>query len=316
MDYSKLVELYDFLERTPSKLGKTEKIAEFLKQSGDLLPQAVLLIQGRVYPSYSEKETGIAGKTAIKVISTSLGLSESDIIRDFNSTGDLGLTAANLIKKKRQKTLFQKHLTIEKIFENLRKLGSEEGSGSQDRKIRLVSELIAHASPEEAKYIVRTVLEDLRIGVAEGIIRDAIAKAFLDCETQDKTREAVKAVEWAWFMRSDYSEIANIARNRGITGLKKVKPKLGVPIQPLLGEKSPGLEEALNSYDQAAIEYKYDGMRTQIHKEGDMVWLFTRRLEDVTKAFPDVAGMVKKSVKAGNCIIEGETILSRLIRHV
>jgi len=309
MLYSKLVEVYAKLEKTPSRLAKTDAVAGLLKESdSENLPRIVLLLQGKVFPSWSEMVIGIADKMVIKIVATATGFLESEVIKSYNETGDLGLTVEVLMGKKKQQTLGLKHIDIEKAFENLQKLAAVEGKGSQEVKISIVKELIMHSSPEEAKYIVRTSLGQLRVGVAEGVIRDAIAKAFFPGKEGDEKKEAIKAIEWAWFLRPDYGEVACIAKERGLEGLKSVALELGKPFHVLLAEKAPGLKEALESFENPQIEVKFDGARIQCHKDGDKVWLFTRRLENVTTQFPDLADMVKKGVKAKKCIIEGEAM--------
>ncbi|MBM3304267.1 MAG: ATP-dependent DNA ligase, partial [Candidatus Aenigmarchaeota archaeon] len=169
----------------------------------------------------------------------------------------------------------------------------------------------------EAKFIVRATIGDLRVGVAEGIIRDAIAKAFLighenlsdtPAKLAGVAKDAASAVEWAWFLRPDYGEVAEIARDRGINGLEKVKVEVGKPYHVLLAERSPGLKEAIESFEKVALEYKFDGARLIIHKKGNKIWLFTRRLENITKQFPELHGMVAKAVDCKECIIEGEML--------
>jgi len=306
MDYSKLVDVYEYLEKTPGRLKKTEAIAEILKKTdSENLPMIALLLQGRVFPSWSEKEIGIASKMAAKIISVSTGFSMQQVSNRFRKSGDFGLVAEDFVEKRRQRTLFKKHLTVEAVFENLQKLASVEGKGSQERKFRLVSELIASAKPKEAKYIIRTTIGDLRIGVAHGVMRDAIAKAFL---SNVDSKEVVKAVEWAWFLRPDYGEIASIAKSKGLPGLKKVKLKIGKPYHVLLAERSKGLEDALGKFDRSALEYKYDGARLVIQKKDSDIWLYTRRLENVTKQFPDVVKLAKSCIRAKNCIVEGEML--------
>ena len=240
MDYKKLVTVYGELEKTSARLKKIEIISGLLAGTREeLLPKVTLLVQGKLFPAWSESEIGIANLLMVKIISTATGFPEKDVNARFRKTGDFGLVAEELIRRKRQRTLFQKPLTVEKVFGNLRELASVEGKGSQERKFHLVSELLSSAKPEEARYIVRTVLGDLRIGVAEGVVRDSIAKAFLPGEDP---KEAVKAVEWAWFLRPDYGEIACIAKGRGLPGLKNVRLELGKAYHVLLSEKSPGLE--------------------------------------------------------------------------
>ncbi|MBU3904885.1 MAG: ATP-dependent DNA ligase [Nanoarchaeota archaeon] len=250
MKYSKLVEVYENLESDNKKLGKRDIIAELLKEtSSDDLSKVVLLISGKIFPRWSEEKTGVASQLMIKAISKSTGIGTNEIIKRFNKTGDLGKVAEELIKNKKQKTLIKKVLTIDKVFENLQRIAKEEGKDSQKRKQNLISELLSQAEPVEAKYIVKIVLEELRIGVAEGKIRDAIGLAF-NVDPKD--------VENAWFLEPDYGKVAEIAK-RG--GLSKVKAEFGIPLIPLLAIKSPSLEQALIDAKEPAIEVKFDGMR-------------------------------------------------------
>ncbi len=300
MHYSKLVSLYEELEKTPARLQKTDLIAIVLKDAEtEILSKVSLLIQGRIFPSWDERVIGVAKKLVIKVIAQTTGFSDQDIVSRYNKIGDLGLVVEELVTKKRQKTFLQKQLTVDHVFENLQKVASIEGEGSVERKVSLISELLTNAKPGEAKYIVRTVLEELRVGVAEGVLRDAIGKAFEVNPTD---------VENAWFILPDYGEVAKIAKLKGETGLKKVEIELGTPINVLLAEKSPSLEEALQTFENVALEFKFDGARCLIHKKGNKIWLFTRRLEDVTHAFPDIVELVKKNVKADNCILDSEAV--------
>ncbi|MBN2330898.1 MAG: ATP-dependent DNA ligase [Candidatus Aenigmarchaeota archaeon] len=309
MLYSKLVDVYAKLEETPSRLAKIDAVASLLQESdSENLPRIVLLLQGKVFPSWSEMVIGIADKIVIKIVATATGFPESAVVRSYRETGDLGLTVEALMGKKQQQTLGFKHIDIEKVFKNMRKLASVEGKGSQEVKISIVKELIMHSSPLEAKYIVRTSLGQLRVGVAEGVIRDAIAKAYFPDKEGDDKKDAIKAIEWAWFLRPDYGEVACIAKDKGLDGLKKATLELGKPFHVLLADKAPSLKDALESYDNLQIEQKFDGARIQAHKDGDKVWLFTRRLENVTTQFPDLVEMVRKGVKAKRCIIEGEAM--------
>jgi DNA ligase-1 len=300
MEYSVLSDVYEKLESTSAKLKKTDILAElFSKTPPELLPKVVLLSIGRVFPSYSQAELGVATQLMLRAISKATGFSTRKLEEMFKETGDLGLTIEKCIKDKKQTILFKKPLTVEKVFDNLQKIAFATGAGSQERKLNLIAELLVSAKPEEARYIVRTVLGELRIGVAEGIVRDAIAKAF---------NVDAKLVETAWNRLPDYGEIAKVARERGNAGLKKVKLEVGKPIQVLLAEKAPNLEEAMEKFENVGIEWKYDGARCQIHKKDDHIWLYTRRLEDVTNQFPDLVKLAKKGLKVKECIVEGEIL--------
>ncbi|MFH0956869.1 MAG: ATP-dependent DNA ligase [Candidatus Aenigmatarchaeota archaeon] len=310
MLYSKLADAYDELEKTASRLAKTDVVARLLSEAdAQNLPRIALLLEGRVFPAWSEKEMGIAGKTALRIVSAATGFSEDRVMKDLKETGDLGLTVEKLMAGRKQMTLGAKHIDIEKVFDSLQRLSSVEGKGSQDVKVSMVKELVMHSSPHEAKYIIRTALGELRVGVAEGVIRDAIGKAYFPEQySSDGKKEVIAAIEWAWFMRPDYGEVARMAKERGLHGLREASLKLGEPFQVLLAEKAPSLKEAIESFENVEMEWKFDGARIQAHKDGDKVFLFTRRLENVTAQFPDIVDMVRKHVKAKACVLEGEAL--------
>jgi len=309
MEYKILCDYYEKLEKESSKIGKTKILAElFSKCSSEDLERIVFLVQGIVYPKYTQLELGIATQLIIKAISKVYGASEDKIEGEFAKLGDLGLVAEKFSKGKKQATLFKKVLSIEKVFEDLRKLPLLFGEGSQEKKILTIYHLLLLAEPKEAKYLVRTILGELRIGVAEGLIRDAIVEAFLLSKTKEEKEKSEEAVDYAWNILSDFSLVAKIAKEKGIEGLKNVKIEIGRPIQVMLGEKAESIEEVVEEFGEIAAEWKYDGMRTIIMKKGDKIWLFTRRQEDVTKQFPDLIELCKKGIKAEECVIEGETI--------
>ncbi|MGC8812327.1 MAG: ATP-dependent DNA ligase [Candidatus Aenigmatarchaeota archaeon] len=311
MDYSVLVKAYKELESVSAKLKKTEILAKLFSQTPtEELNKVVLLAQGLVYPKYTGLELGIATQMMIKAVSKATGFKPEVIEEKFKKTGDLGLAAEECIKSKKQVTLFTKKLTVDFVFKNLQQLALVTGKGSQEKKLKIIAELLASAKPEEARYIVRTILQELRIGVAEGIIRDAIVDAFLSKEGMNKEEKEkmTEAVEYAWNIISDFGEVARIAKEKGVEGLKKATVKLGRPIQVMLGEKAESIKEVLDEFKKIAAEYKYDGARVQVQKQGDKIWLFTRREEEVTKQFPDLVKYLKESLKAKDCIVEGEAL--------
>ncbi|MDT7858964.1 MAG: ATP-dependent DNA ligase [Candidatus Aenigmarchaeota archaeon] len=309
MEYKLLCDYYERLEKESSKLEKTKILAElFSRCSLEELEKVVFLVQGIVYPKYTQLELGVATQLMIKAMAKAYGTSEEKIEEEFARLGDLGLVAEKLSKNKKQVTLVKKSLSVEKVFEELRKLPLFSGEGSQERKIQTIYHLLLMAEPKEAKYVTRTILGELRIGVAEGLIRDAIVEAFLPIKTKEEKEKSEEAVDYAWNILSDFSLVAKIAKEKGIEGLKNVKIEIGRPIQVMLGEKAESIEEVVREFGEVAAEWKYDGMRTIVMKKNDKVWLFTRRQEDVTKQFPDLVELCKKGIKANECVIEGETI--------
>ena len=311
MDYTILTECYEKLESVSSKLKKTEILADlFNKTPSDELSKVVLLLIGRVFPLYSEHELGVAVQMMMRTIKKATGFKSIEIENKFKKTGDLGLTAEECLKSRRQAVLFKKRLTIDFVFDNLQKIAFITGEHSQERKLNLIAELLSSAQPKEARYIARTILGELRVGVAEGLIRDATVQAFLvKAETKNEEREKMtEAVEYAWNLLSDFGEVARIAKEKGIGGLKKIRVKLGQPIQMMLGEKAESIGDVIKEFGEVAEEYKYDGMRVQIHKSGNKIWVYTRRLENMTKQFPDLVDLCLKGLKADVCVVEGEVL--------
>ncbi len=293
MKYSKLAEVYERLEKTTKKLEKRDILSEFYRS----VPKNEIALAVKFSMGLDE-DLGIATELMKTAISKAYGIPLDRVVKKFKEFGDLGLVAEYFSKRSKQMTLLKRELTLDKVYKNIMSLMEMSGKGSQDRKISLIGELLVSASPKEAKYLVRTILGDMRIGVAEGIVRDAIAKAF-DISVED--------VEEAYDILTDYGEVAKICATNP-KKLKHVEIVVGRPLRVMLAERAKNLREALDAFENPCIETKYDGFRTQIHKKGNKVWIFSRRLEDVTKQFPDLVELVKKCVKVDTCIIEGETI--------
>jgi DNA ligase-1 len=295
MKYSKIVEMYERLEATTKKLEKADILAKFFRVCDDkTLSIAAMLSTGRVFPK-GQEELGIAKELMKRIIIRATGCTAQELEKKFKQLGDLGLVAEYFAEGKKQRTLKNKELTIEKVYENLRKLPEITGTGSQEKKIGLVTELLANANGKEAKYIVRTVLGDMRIGVAHGLVRDALAKAF--------NRDA-KNVERAFNVVGDFGKVALLAKK----GKLDVDIVLGNPVRVMLAERAPDLKTALGKFKNPAVEVKYDGFRVAIHKDGDRVKIFSRRLDDVTHQFPEIVQWTKECVKSKTCILDGEAL--------
>ena len=252
MEYKKLVEVYEKLEKTTKRLEKRDIIAEILREcKEDELDKVIYLLQGRVFPQFDERKIGMSSRLILKVISKVSGETVNEVERQWKKIGDLGEVTSFLVKKKKQSTLkLGSKLTINKVFDNLLKISEFEGEGTVNKKIDLVSELIANASPVEAKFVVRTVLEDLRIGVAEGVLRDAVALAY-DVD--------VKTVEKAFDVLVDYGEVAKRAKEKKLGELSLV---IGRPFKVMFAIKVNNIEEAFEEVGKPALfEYKLDGFR-------------------------------------------------------
>lgn len=186
MRYLKLAQLYEELYTTGSTLAKTKLIADFLKKvSSNELPEIIVLLQGRAFPEWERKELGLGVRLVIKAIASASGSSTERVEQLWKKIGDLGEVAEKVLQIRKQSTLFGQKITTGKVVANLQKLASLEGKGTVDKKINLLKELLISAEPMSAKYIVRTCLEDLRVGAGRGVLRDAISQAF-EVETPKK----------------------------------------------------------------------------------------------------------------------------------
>lgn len=298
MMYEEIVDVYEALNKTSKRLEKSEILANFLKKIDKKeLRNIVYLLEGRIFPEWDERKIGFSNRLMIKAISVGSGESFSEIENLFREKGDLGLVAEEVFRKKKQSTLLGEKLDSEKILENIRKLASLEGKGSVSKKISFVSELLGNASALEAKYIVKTILENLRIGVSSGIMRDGIAKAFnLD----------VKEVEGAADLSGDYGEVAELAKNKNLGNMSL---RVGRAIKVMLALLADNIDECFEALGKPAIfEVKLDGFRLEGHYNGKEIKLFTRRMEDVSKQFPDVVKNIRKYVIGKSFIIDGEAV--------
>jgi DNA ligase-1 len=265
------------------------------------LDKVVYLTQGRIHPDYLGIELGLAEKMVIRVLAHATGLDEDRVEKLWKQKGDLGLVAEEAIGARRQKPLESKPLTVAKVHTNLDAIARESGEGSQDRKIRLLSDLLSNASPREAKYIVRMVVGKMRLGVADMTIVDAMAATFATKADRDR-------VERAYNVSSDLGEVARVLASKGIDGLDSIRLKLFRPIRAMLAERLETLEEILRRLGKCALEYKYDGLRVQAHISPKRIELFSRHLENITVQFPEVVEGLRSAIKGREAIVEGEAV--------
>jgi len=301
MRYTILAEAFEKLENTPSYLKKNLLILDLLKRTpAEEMERVILLLLGRPWPAYVSKETGVGLQQLKKAIVQASGYSPPDVDKLMNQVGDLGEVAKQLSAKKKQVTLFAEQLTVKKVFDNIKQLPEITGEGSVDRKIASIAELLTSSTPLEAKFIVRTIIGDLRIGVAEGRLRDAIASAF---------NVSPEVVEHAYMLTTDYSIVAKAVAMGGEKGLGKLVVAVGHPVNPMLAQRAETIDEVLERMKgKAAFEIKLDGIRVQVHKEGDKVSLFTRRMEDYTNMFPDLVDPLRQALKPKRAIVDGELV--------
>ncbi|MDR2830999.1 MAG: ATP-dependent DNA ligase [Methanobrevibacter sp.] len=303
MKYKKLVDVYEALSQTTKKLEKTAILTDLFKGvDSENIGKVILMSLGLVYPKNSEEEQGIGDKLLMKAISQVFGVSISKIEDNMRKFGDIGQTTEELYKKKTQQTFLSKELTVKFVFNSIRKIAMISGDKSQSRKIAIISEILSSASGLEAKYISKTILEELRLGVGEAIVRNAISDAF----EIDK-----KVTERAYMLTNDLGLVGEYAKEKGVKGLKELNLIPGRPVKPMLAQLSLGIDISIKEMGNAICETKYDGIRVQIHKKGDEIKFFTRKLENITNAFPEMIEPMRTGFPDENFIVEGEMIATR-----
>jgi len=299
-----IAEAYEKIEATTKRLEMTDLLVDLLKNTPkEVIDKVAYLTQGRIYPDFVGVEIGIAEKLAVRALAKASGMRETEVEEDIKTTGDVGETAEKFIASKRQVSFFQQSLTVEKVYETFDKMARASGSGAVDLKVSLLAGLLAASSPKEAKYVMRTVTGNLRLGVADMTVLDALAVAY------GGGKEAREHVERAYNISSDLGRVAKTVVEKGIEGIKRFRVSINEPIRPMLAERLSSPEEILEKLGGKCIaEYKYDGERLQAHKRGDDVTLYTRRLESISNQYPDAVELFKKYVKAKEAILECECV--------
>lgn len=258
------------------------------------------LLQGKVAPDYYGLDVGIGERFVMKAVSISSGYDMKEVESLYKELGDLGEVANYLLKRKKQMNFFSQPLSVDEVYEKLVKIAKTEGEGSQSLKIRYLTELLNRSTPLEGKYIVRIVLKKLRIRIGDPTILDAISWALVS------GKELRPYIERAYNICSDLGLVAKTALE-DVKKLKEFKVEVFKPLRPALAERLPTPEKIFEKLGVCAVEYKYDGFRIQIHKKGEKVKMFSRRLEDITHMLPDIEEEIKK-LNVSEVIMEGEAL--------
>ena len=303
MEYLKLAEAFEIIEGTRKRLEMTDMLAELFQQTPvDEIEMVVRLTQGKLAPDFEGIEVGIAEKLALKAIYEATRVDEAMIMNWWIKAGDLGSVAFQAVGMKKQTSLFTEKLDVATIFDSLIQISKASGSGSQDLKLKLLAKLFHDSTPEEAKYIARTLNGKMRLGLANMTIIDALAVAYATKEERDK-------VEWAYNTCSDMARVGKLLAEKGLDGLDEIKLEVGVPLRAMLCERLSSIPEIIEKLDgKCAFEYKYDGLRIQAHISKSGIELFTRQLENVTSQFPDIVEMLAPAFNGQEAVIEGECV--------
>jgi DNA ligase-1 len=282
-----LTEVYEKVRGTSSKLEKIAFVSELLKNTTpETLPMVCYMLRGRLFPDYSAQELRLGWSSIWDAIRSVTHVSEDDVKTAYNTFGDLG-SAVELIFEQNPKisvSLVTEPLTVEECCNALVRIATLSGKDSSRRKRAILMGLLNQSSPEEAKFIVKTITGEMRYGFKQGLLEEAIAQAFsVDVEPLRK----------AYMIRSDIGEVARIAQEQP-EKLETLAIALGRPLRPMLAETAGDLDEGFKRFDKALFEYKYDGARLSIHKNNEVVNIFTREAEEVSASLPEIVADIRK----------------------
>jgi DNA ligase-1 len=270
--FSDLAELCRALEETTKRKVKTGLLSSFLRglEPPEVSP-AVLMVVGSIFPEFDSRTLEVGWRTM-----------------------------KNVLEGGRQTTLFDEPLTIGHVHDTLTKIAEASGAGSRRVKASLLEGLIARADPSEVEVLVRIIFGEMRIGVNEGMMLEGIAEA---------SDASVALVRRALMLSGDLGEVARLAMESGEEGLKGVEMRLFVPLKPMLAAMSYDIGEVIEAHGgETSFEYKLDGARIQIHRQGETMKVFSRRLSEVTESLPDVVETIREGVRSDDFILEGEAV--------
>ena len=304
MEFSIIAKTLENMEGTTKRLELTDFLVGLFKETPqDLLPKIVYLIQSKIRPDFEGIELGMAEKLAIRSLSKSSGTPVKKIQEIYQDDGDLGHSAEKILQLKKQTTFVNESITVERVYDTFFKIAKTEGKGSQDMKIKYISSLLNDAMPIDGKFILKILLGTLRLGVADNTIIDALTIAFTG------SKEKRHQVEDAYNVSSDLGKVAQVISEEGINGVEKFQISIFNPVRPMLADRVKSESEALEKMgEKFAAEYKLDGERVQVHLKNKQVILFSRRLENITKFYPDIVENISKSLKTREAILEAEAV--------
>jgi DNA ligase-1 len=296
--FRKLAETYEKLERTSSGNALRAILSGLFKHTNkEEIDKVAYLTLGSIAGSYSGINLGMAEKMVLKSVAKAAGKDEKTTLALYKKKGDIGIVAEELVGRA------QRQLSVKEVFETLHKIASAGGTGSQERKIYLLATLFKNASALEARYLARIVQGNLRLGVGDKTVLDALTIRFTG------SKQAKKIIEHAYNICPDAGIIAKIIATKGIHGIHSIGVQVGRPIQMMLCQRVKSLDEVPKKIGTPfAVEQKYDGERIQAHKQGKKLILYSRRLENITAQFPEIVSALQKSIGAKECVIEGEAV--------
>lgn len=303
--FKSLSELLETIQATKKRLDIIDQTARYLiALNSEEIESATNMMIGRAFQKYSQKTLDVSWSTLIRVMECISGPNWNSLFREaMIRTADIGSAAKLALeqsKVKKQTQLSEKALTILEVRRALDAIAATKGKSSRTRKERLVTALMSQAKPLEVKYLVKIFTAEMRTGLHEGLMEQAIARAF-DVPLQK--------VQHAAMVLGDIGEVARLLKTQGVDALENAGFSVFRPVKLMLAQTADSVTDALTEQcGSSAFEFKYDGARVQIHVEKGNVKIFSRRLSDVTESLPDIVETVKENIQVKSAILEGEVV--------
>jgi len=272
---------------TPKKLEKVAIVGEYIKSCPiDQAVVSAVFLSGRPFPVWEETTLNVGGTLLWRVVEALSGKAERDLSEAYRRHGDLGAVAAEVLP-----IIAGRDLSVAEIQARFRQIAAARGPAA---KSALVRELLSQVTPLEAKYILKIMTGDLRIGLKESLVEEAIAKAYGGTLPQ---------VQRANMLLGDIGQTLELA---AAEKLAEAKMRLFHPLGFMLASPAESSEEALSYFENAFVEDKYDGIRAQAHCGGGEVKIFSRTRDDITKSFPELPDVL--AVIPQDVILDGEIV--------
>ncbi len=306
MRYLIVAEAYRDLEQLSSRLALTERLAGLLADTpASLLPTVCYLCQGLIAPEFAGFDLGVAERLAIRAVAAVTGTDAAQVSALVREAGDLGQAVEQLLTPSGGSAGGgAAGLEVAEVVGTLREIAVAEGAGSQGRKLELLGGLLARATPLEARYLLRLVTRNLRLGIGTPTILDALAQVYAG------GKAARPVIERGYSICCDLGKVAAALVSGGLAAVEALRVQPGSPVRVMLAQRLADAGQILARLGgRCAAEYKYDGIRIQAHRTADgRIELFTRRLEEISGQFPDVVELLAAGLKPGEAIIEGEVV--------
>ncbi len=299
--FARFAELGERLAGTRARNAMAGMVAEYLcSLPADEVAPAARMIIGRVFPEREGRPLNLSGAAGIRAVNAVVQTTREQREDIAAVAVDFGQSVQMMLERGKRRLPDGAALSLCDVWRAFQDIAAAKGAGSREHKDQILLSLLQRASPLEAKYVVKVAIGEMRHGVSEGLLVEAIASA---------AGIPLESVQHANMVMGDVGTVAETALLQGREALERHSVQLGRPLKPMLAQTAASVEEAFSLLgSHLALEFKLDGARVQIHKDGQRVWLFSRHLSDLTASLPEIREQVAREVSAQRVVLEGEVV--------